>query len=51
MKKQKFYIQPQAETVRVQTEYLLQVLSTEHKPTVQDEEEDEEYDEDAPFGF
>ena len=35
----------------MQTEHLLQALSTEHTSPVQDEIEDEEDEEEAPFGF
>lgn len=51
MERKKFYIAPEMEVIHLHDEQLLQALSTQHEPQVQDEYEDEEDEEEAPFGF
>ncbi|MCR5076923.1 MAG: hypothetical protein K6A82_02675 [Prevotella sp.] len=51
MERKKFYIAPEVEVICLHGEQLLQGLSTQHEPQVQDEYEDEVYEEEAPFGF
>lgn len=51
MERKKFYIAPEMEVIHLHGEQLLQALSTQHEPQVQDEYEDEEDEEEAPFGF
>ncbi len=51
MNMKKNYVVPNADVIEVHVEQLMQSLSTEHAPAVQDEEEDESEEDDAPFGF
>lgn len=51
MNRRKYYVVPDTDVIVVRMEQLMQTLSTEHNPAVQDEVEDESEDDDAPFGF
>ena len=51
MSNQHVYEAPQTEIIRMNVEQLLASLSTQHQPNVQDEYEDDNDDEDAPFTF
>lgn len=51
MDKKILYLVPDTQVISVQGEPVMQKLSSEHTSQVQDEYEDEEDDEDAPFTF
>lgn len=51
MSKKEFYTSPSTDSIEISIENFLMALSTENEVAVQDEIEDEEDDEEAPFGF
>lgn len=51
MIKKKLYVVPETQVIAMRTEQMMAALSSTHTSSVQDEYEDEDDDNDAPFTF